>query len=92
VKVHVTSAGWEDYTHWAAEDAETLRKVNELIREIRRTPFQGIGKPEPLKGMLSGWWSRRITREHRLVYRVAGDSGAGPAGRDRSVPVSLLRA
>lgn len=86
MKVHVTAPGWEDCTHWAAEDADTLRKINELIGEIRRTPFQGIGKPEPLKGTLAGWWSRRITREHRLVYRVAG-----AAGTDQRVEIAACR-
>jgi len=52
-------------------------KINELLREIRRRPFVGIGKPEPLRGDLSGWWSRRISGEHRLVYRVAGKRGVG---------------
>ena len=63
---------WEDYLHWQQTDANTLERVNDLIRECRRTPFAGKGKPEPLKGDLKGWWSRRITLEDRLVYRVAG--------------------
>ena len=64
---------WEDYLHWQRTDAKLLRRVNQLIKECARTPFEGTGKPEPLRGSLSGWWSRRITREHRLVYRVDGD-------------------
>ena len=64
---------WEDYLHWQQTDAKLLRRVNQLIKECARTPFEGTGKPEPLRGPLSGWWSRRITREHRLVYRVDGD-------------------
>ena len=64
---------WEDYLHWQQTDAKLLRRVNQLIKECARTPFEGTGKPEPLRGSLSGWWSRRITREHRLVYRVDGD-------------------
>lgn len=64
---------WEDYLHWQRTDAKLLRRVNQLIKECVRTPFEGTGKPEPLRGSLSGWWSRRITREHRLVYRVDGD-------------------
>lgn len=62
--------GWEDYLYWQQQDRKTLKRINELIRDTMRTPFSGIGKPEPLKGNLSGWWSRRITQEHRLVYRV----------------------
>ena len=65
--------GWADYLYWQENDRQTLRKVNELIRDTLRSPFSGIGKPEPLRGNLKGWWSRRITGEHRLVYRVEGD-------------------
>lgn len=76
VNVSFTSNGWEDYEHWhgstVAEDQKTLTTIHELIAEIRRTPFTGTGKPEPLKGNLSGFWSRRITREHRLVYLYEG--------------------
>jgi toxin YoeB len=63
---------WTDYHYWQDTDRDMLRRVNELVRDISRDPFRGIGKPEPLKGDLSGWWSRRITGEHRLVYRVVG--------------------
>jgi toxin YoeB len=62
--------GWEDYLHWQATDTAMLRKLNRLIGECLRHPFEGTGKPEPLKGDLAGFWSRRIDREHRLVYRV----------------------
>lgn len=62
--------GWRDYLHWQGQDRKVLLRVNELIRDAMRTPFAGIGKPEPLKGNLKGWWSRRITQEHRLVYRI----------------------
>ncbi|HEX2018518.1 MAG TPA: Txe/YoeB family addiction module toxin [Aurantimonas sp.] len=66
---------WSDYLHFQDTD-ETIRdRINALIKEARRMPFSGIGKPEPLKGDLKGWWSRRITAEHRLVYRVAGKAG-----------------
>lgn len=65
-------AAWDDYLHWQATTPNTLQRVNELIKECMRTPFQGTGKPEPLKGDLKGWWSRRITLEDRLVYRVTG--------------------
>lgn len=61
---------WEDYLYWQAHDRRILRKINELIRAIDRMPFEGIGKPEPLKYALSGYWSRRINHEHRLVYQI----------------------
>ncbi len=63
---------WEDYVHWQQNDPKVLQSINELISDIRGDPFRGLGKPEPLKHSLAGWWSRRITREHRLVYRVSG--------------------
>jgi toxin YoeB len=63
---------WEDYVYWQRNDPKVLQSINDLIRDIRRDPFKGLGKPEPLKHSLAGWWSRRITREHRLVYRVSG--------------------
>lgn len=66
------SQAWEDYLHWQAEDHKVLVRINTLLKEITRDPFRGTGKPEPLSGNLSGWWSRRITGEHRLVYRVIG--------------------
>jgi toxin YoeB len=62
----------EDYLYWQQTDQKILQAINDLIRDIRRNPFRGLGKPEPLKHDLAGWWSRRITREHRLVYRVRG--------------------
>lgn len=64
---------WEDYTSWLTEDRSMLKKINELIKDISRTPFEGKGKPEPLKYKLAGLWSRRIDREHRLVYQVKGE-------------------
>jgi toxin YoeB len=67
-----TDHGWEDYVYWQENDPDTLEKINDLIKEIKRDPFKGGGKPEPLRGNLRGYWSRRITREHRLVYRVEG--------------------
>ena len=67
---------WADYLHWQAEDPKLLARLNDLIRDCRRDPFRGIGKPEPLGGNLSGWWSRRINSEHRLVYRVSGKGDA----------------
>lgn len=62
--------GWEDYLYWQENDRKVLARLNELIRDSLRNPLSGIGKPEPLKGNLKGWWSRRITQEHRFVYRV----------------------
>ena len=65
---------WEDYLHWQKQDHKALERVNQLIREIRREPFSGIGKPEPLKHAFSGYWSRRITDEHRVVYKIQDDA------------------
>jgi toxin YoeB len=61
---------WEEYISWQNEDKKILKKINELFKNIQRHPFEGIGKPEPLKFDLKGFWSRRIDREHRLVYQV----------------------
>jgi len=69
MKIIFTKNSWEDYTSWVREDKKVLQKINELIKDIQRNPFQGKGKPEPLKYDLAGFWSRRIDREHRLVYR-----------------------
>ncbi len=68
-----TDASWEDYEYWQTQDKKTLRRVNELIKSARRTPFEGIGKPEALRGNLSGYWSRRIDQEHRLVYEASDE-------------------
>lgn len=67
---------WEDYRFWLNEDKKTFSRINVMIEEIRRQPFTGTGKPEPLRGSLKGFWSRRITREHRLVYKVEGKDDA----------------
>jgi toxin YoeB len=64
---------WNDYLYWQTQDKKTLKKVNDLIRDIDRNGNEGIGKPEPLTGNLSGWWSRRIDGSSRLVYRLVGD-------------------
>jgi toxin YoeB len=64
------SNAWEDYLWWQEQDKKILQRINELIKDALRSPFKGIRKPEPLKGDLSGFWSRRITEEHRLVYAV----------------------
>lgn len=63
---------WEDYLYWQQEDTNKVEKINTLIKDVKRDPFKGLGKPEPLKGPLSGWWSRRIDGEHRMVYKVSG--------------------
>jgi toxin YoeB len=73
VKLIFHAQAWEDYLYWQQHDRKQLKRLNGLIKECTRTPFAGTGKPEPLKGSLSGWWSRRIDREHRLVYRVEGE-------------------
>ena len=67
-----TTNAWEDYLYWQGNDKKTLKRVNQLLRDTLRDPFDGIGKPEPLKYGVEGAWSRRITQEHRLVYMVAG--------------------
>jgi len=67
-----TDQAWEDYQYWRSTDDKIFRSINDLIVDTCRTPFKGLGKPEPLKYGLKGWWSRRITGEHRLVYRVSG--------------------
>jgi toxin YoeB len=71
-----SSRGWEDYLALLNEDTKALKKLNALIEECKRHPFHGTGKPEPLKNNLKGFWSRRITQEHRLVYRVSGSGDA----------------
>ena len=76
MKVTFAKVGWEDFQYWIVHDKATLKKLIRLIEDCRRSPFEGIGKPEPLRENLSGWWSRRITGEHRLVYRVVGEGQA----------------
>ncbi len=65
---------WDDYCYWQTQDKKTLRKINKLIKDIERDTFSGEGKPEPLKGNLSGWWSRRIDGENRIVYKTENES------------------
>lgn len=65
-----TPESWDDYLYWQKNDKKILRRINELIKELKRNPFEGIGKPEPLKYQLQGCWSRRIDQEHRIVYEV----------------------
>ncbi|WP_198806076.1 Txe/YoeB family addiction module toxin [Leptolyngbya sp. BL0902] len=74
MKIIFAEAAWEDYLYWQKTDKKMLQRINELIKTAIRTPFEGIGKPEPLKHGLKGYWSRRITDEHRLVYKVQDDS------------------
>ncbi|NCP62461.1 MAG: Txe/YoeB family addiction module toxin [Alphaproteobacteria bacterium] len=69
-----TENAWDDYLYWQQNDKANLKKINKLIKEIARAPFDGVGKPEPLKFDLAGYWSRRITGEHRLVYKVSDSS------------------
>ena len=85
MKLVFADRAWEDYLHWQRTDSNVLERLNGLIEECRRNPFTGIGKPEPLKGDLKGWWSRRITLEDRLVYRVTG------AGPDQALQIAQCR-
>lgn len=73
--ISFTPNGWEDIEHWISNDPDTLTKIKDLIKSIRKDPFRGLGKPEPLKYDLKGYWSRRITGEHRIVYKVSGTRG-----------------
>ncbi len=73
MKVIFTESSWTDYVWFQENDRKLLNKINALVKEIKRNPFEGIGKPEPLKANLRGYWSRRIKSEHRLVYGVSGD-------------------
>lgn len=74
MNITFTPKGWEDFSYWLQTDIEVASKVVSLIKEITRDPFKGVGKPEPLRGNLAGFWSRRITGEHRIVYTVSGKS------------------
>ena len=72
-RILFTEHAWEEYIYWQTQDKRTLRRINQLLRDIQRDPFDGIGKPEPLRGELSGFWSRRIDECNRIVYRVKDD-------------------
>lgn len=85
MKIIFSDEGWEDYRHWIDVDSKTLARLNELIEECRRHPHKGRGKPEPLKGDLKGWWSRRVTDKDRLVYRVEGK------GSDQTLLIAQCR-
>jgi toxin YoeB len=69
-----TQNAWEDYTYWQSIDKKIVKKINELLKDIKRNPFDGIGKPEALKYDLAGYWSRRIDHEHRLVYQLKDEA------------------
>lgn len=73
MKLIFAEEAWEDYLYWQKQDRRMVERINKLIRETQREPFEGVGKPEALKHALSGYWSRRVTDEHRMVYRVEGD-------------------
>lgn len=74
MKLVFSEQAWEDYLHWQTTDKNILKRINALIKETARTPFEGVGKPEALKHALAGYWSRRINDEHRMVYKVDGDA------------------
>lgn len=80
-KLTFSDEAWEDYLYWQDTDRSMVRRINQLIKEVRRNPYEGIGKPEPLKHQLAGWWSRRIDGEHRFLYRVT----------EQAVEISNLR-
>ncbi len=74
MKLVFAENAWEDYLYWQRTDKKQLKRINTLIKDIQREPFDGIGKPEPLKHALSGYWSRRINDEHRIVYKIDNES------------------
>ena len=73
--ISFTPNGWEDIEYWITNDPDTVTRIKDLIKSIRQDPFRGLGKPEPLRYDLKGYWSRRITSEHRIVYKVSGTKG-----------------
>jgi toxin YoeB len=85
VKLVFSDLAWAHYLSWQTSDPNVLERLNALIKECQRTPFTGTGRPEPLKQDFKGWWSRRITLEHRLVYRVVG------AGQDQALEIARCR-
>lgn len=74
MKIIFSEHAWDDYLYWQRTDRKILERINKLIKEMQRSPFEGTGKPEPLRHGLSGYWSRRITDEHRIVYKIEKDS------------------
>lgn len=85
MKITFSANAWEDYQYWASNDDAVLKRLNDLIKECSRAPFKGTGKPEPLKGDLQGWWSRRLTKADRIVYRVQG------SGKDQALEIAQCR-
>ena len=85
MKLVFSKDAWADYLYWQEHDRQGLIRLNEIIHDVLRSPFLGIGKPEPLVGNFKGWWSRRITREHRLIYRVRGKD------EDQSIEMAACR-
>lgn len=85
MKLIFSTQAWEDDLHWGETSPKIRDRINDLIRQALRTPFNGTGKPEPLRGDLTGWWSRRITSEDRMVYRVSG------SGADQRLEIAQLR-
>jgi toxin YoeB len=84
VRLIFADEAWDDYLYWQAQDKRMVKRINELIEATKRDPFTGIGKPEPLKHALTGFWSRRITEEHRMVYKLE-------MGRDDALLIAQLR-
>lgn len=74
MKLIFSEHAWEDYLYWQKTDKKIISRINKLIKEVRREPFAGVGKPEPLKHNLAGYWSRRINEEHRMVYKITDDA------------------
>ena len=74
MKLVFSEQAWDDYLYWQKTDKKLLERINTIVKDISRSPFAGIGKPEPLKNALSGYWSRRINDEHRIVYKISDDS------------------
>lgn len=85
MRVEFTTNGWADFCHWLDTDPDTAHRIRELIKDIQREPFKGLGKPEPLRHDLAGFWSRRIDAVHRLVYAVSG------SGADRRIIIVMCR-
>lgn len=85
MKLLWTGQGWDDYEHWQRTDMDMVDKIVVILRDLKRSPFLGLGKPESLRNEMAGWWTRRINREHRLVYRVSGK------GAEQAVEIAACR-
>ena len=83
MKLIFADEAWEDYLYWQTQDKRMVDRINKVLRETQREPFSGVGKPEPLKLALAGFWSRRINEEHRMVYLIEGDALMLAQLRDR---------